>query len=98
MKLLTTWETGAHYHLIHSVALGMAALARRDTAAAFFTAGILLFSGSLYALVLSGKRALGAVTPIGGLLLTAGWIALVPWQSATSGSRSGVEGGHPHSL
>ena len=45
--------------------------------AALFAAGTLLFSGSLYALVLSGYKALGAVTPVGGLLLTAGWLALL---------------------
>lgn len=46
-------------------------------------AGILLFSGSLYALVLTGHKKLGAITPVGGLALTAGWLALVPWNNFT---------------
>ena len=47
-----------------------------------FTAGIILFSGSLYVLVLTGKRWLGAVTPMGGVLFLAGWLllALALWQ------------------
>ena len=47
-----------------------------------FTAGIILFSGSLYALVLTGKRWLGAVTPLGGVLFLAGWLllAVALWQ------------------
>ncbi|MCH7529377.1 MAG: DUF423 domain-containing protein [Candidatus Marinimicrobia bacterium] len=47
-----------------------------------FTAGIILFSGSLYVLVLTGKRWLGAVTPLGGVLFLAGWLllALALWQ------------------
>ncbi len=81
--LLAVWNTAAHYHLIHSVVL--LALALFGTAmgksiqlpAALFTAGMLIFSGSLYALVLSDVRALGAVTPIGGLFLIAGWLTLI---------------------
>ena len=47
-----------------------------------FTAGIILFSGSLYALVFTGKRWLGAVTPLGGVLFLAGWLllAVALWQ------------------
>ena len=47
-----------------------------------FTAGIILFSGSLYVMVLTGKRWLGAVTPLGGVLFLAGWLllALALWQ------------------
>jgi uncharacterized membrane protein YgdD (TMEM256/DUF423 family) len=85
------WETAAHYHLIHALAIGLAGyvVARREgsstlgTVAGFcFAGGILLFSGSLYAMTLTGIRALGAVTPIGGLLFIAGWVsvAVAAWQ------------------
>ena len=77
------WETAAQYHLMHALALGLAAYvaARAPGAAASasgfcFALGIALFSGSLYALALTGMRTLGAVTPVGGLLLLAGWLAL----------------------
>ena len=78
---LATFETGARYHLIHALAMGLAALAARSaplakTAALLFFAGILLFSGSLYGLALSGTRILGFVTPVGGLAFVAGWIVL----------------------
>jgi uncharacterized membrane protein YgdD (TMEM256/DUF423 family) len=77
------WETASRYHLIHAAAIAVAAyLASRSpggasTAAGFcFAAGIVVFSGSLYTMTLTGVRALGAVTPLGGLLLLAGWIAI----------------------
>lgn len=81
---LAWWETAAHYQLAHAVAIGLCAqlIARGGGRAAeiavwSFTGGIALFSGSLYAMTLSGMRGLGAVTPIGGLLLLAGWGALI---------------------
>jgi uncharacterized membrane protein YgdD (TMEM256/DUF423 family) len=77
------WQTAAQYHLVHAVALGLAALlAGRAQGSApavagwCFLGGILVFSGSLYVMTLTGARALGAITPIGGLLLLAGWAAL----------------------
>jgi uncharacterized membrane protein YgdD (TMEM256/DUF423 family) len=78
------WETAAHYHLIHALALALAAYLVGRTgsstiaiAAGFcFGAGILLFSGSLYAMTLTGVRLLGAVTPFGGLCFIAGWVAV----------------------
>ncbi len=77
------WETAAHYHLIHALAIGLAAyLAGKNgggaaTASGFcFLAGIVLFSGSLYAMTLTDIRALGAITPIGGVLFVAGWTLL----------------------
>jgi len=77
------WETAAQYHLLHALALGLSAyLAARAPGAAAnasgfcFAAGIALFSGSLYAMALTGVRTLGAVTPVGGLLLLAGWVAV----------------------
>jgi uncharacterized membrane protein YgdD (TMEM256/DUF423 family) len=84
-ELLVTFETGARYELYH--ALGLVAVAwawsrwpgGAVTAAGWlFVAGSVLFSGSLYALALSGVRALGAVTPFGGLAFLAGW-ALLAW-------------------
>jgi len=78
------WQTAVLYHLVHSVALlalasqnggGAARLPAPSTgAAACWTGGILLFSGSLYALALGAPRALGPVTPVGGVLLLAGWV------------------------
>jgi uncharacterized membrane protein YgdD (TMEM256/DUF423 family) len=78
---LTWWQTGAQYHLIHALAIGLSAvIASRSpggtVAGWLFLGGVVLFSGSLYAMTLTGKRALGAVTPIGGLLFLGGWAAV----------------------
>jgi uncharacterized membrane protein YgdD (TMEM256/DUF423 family) len=77
------FETGARYHMYHALALGLAAFAMRGpaegrarAAAILFLIGILLFSGSLYLLALTGMTALGFVTPFGGLTFVAGWIFL----------------------
>ncbi len=77
------FETGARYEMYHALALGLAAWAasRGGGAAAgwaggLFLAGTALFSGSLYALALTGVRGLGLVTPFGGVAFVAGWIAL----------------------
>jgi uncharacterized membrane protein YgdD (TMEM256/DUF423 family) len=78
------FETGARYHMYHALAIGLAALAVRSgaastpasVAAASFLIGIILFSGSLYLLALTGVRSLGFVTPFGGLAFLVGWIAL----------------------
>lgn len=84
---LEVWETAVRYHVIHSLALlavGLAASRRpgraTTAAGAFFVVGIALFSGSLYLLVLTGKGWLGAVTPFGGVLFLAGWVALALWR------------------
>jgi len=77
--LLAVWNTGAHYHLVHSVALLALALrsdARCRVPFRLMLAGVAAFSGSLYALALSGWRPLGLVTPLGGVLLVAGWASL----------------------
>jgi uncharacterized membrane protein YgdD (TMEM256/DUF423 family) len=82
--MLAVFETGARYQLYHALALVLAGLVaahvpgRRSVAAAgwLFAAGIVLFSGSLYALALTGVRAFGAVTPLGGALFLAGWALL----------------------
>jgi uncharacterized membrane protein YgdD (TMEM256/DUF423 family) len=82
-ELLAVFETGVRYHLVHALALLATAWAAARwpgaavTAAGWlFLAGILVFSGSLYLLVLTGIRALGAVTPVGGVALIAGWVML----------------------
>jgi uncharacterized membrane protein YgdD (TMEM256/DUF423 family) len=76
--LTAVWEKAAHYHLVHAVVLLVLAL--RNSVArvpfALFTAGIVIFSGSLYLLAVTNVRWLGAITPIGGGCLIAGWIAL----------------------
>lgn len=81
--MLEVFETAARYQLTHAVALVVVAFAleRRvstslHAAAALFTAGIVLFSGSLYALSLVGPPAWGAVTPFGGACFLAGWACL----------------------
>jgi uncharacterized membrane protein YgdD (TMEM256/DUF423 family) len=80
---LAIFQTGATYHLVHALATVTAALAARGkraplakAAAALFTAGIALFSGSLYYLVLARSQALVLLTPVGGLAFLAGWAAL----------------------
>jgi uncharacterized membrane protein YgdD (TMEM256/DUF423 family) len=83
--VLAAYETGVRYQMFHALALMAVAWAgtRWPNSAAItasgwlFVAGTLLFSGSLYALSLSGVRGLGAVTPIGGLAWLLGWVALV---------------------
>ena len=83
VRSLQVFETGARYQMYHALAIGLAAFAMREAAtrpaqiaAAPFLAGIVLFSGSLYLLALTGVRGLGAVTPFGGVALLLGWIAL----------------------
>ncbi len=82
---LATFEVGVRYQMYH--ALGLFAVAWASTqweawtvsvAGWAFVAGIVLFSGSLYALVLSGQRWIGAITPIGGAAFLVGW-ALLAW-------------------
>jgi len=80
---LAVFETGARYQLVHALALlGAAWVAQQwpgraaRLSAMLFGAGIVLFSGSLYALALTGVRGLGAITPVGGVLLLLGWLAM----------------------
>jgi uncharacterized membrane protein YgdD (TMEM256/DUF423 family) len=87
-KRLGWWQTGAQYHLLHALALGLVALiVARAPAARFaggaFVVGTLLFSGSLYVMALGGPRWLGAVTPLGGVSLLTGW-ALLAWCGVAS--------------
>jgi uncharacterized membrane protein YgdD (TMEM256/DUF423 family) len=81
--LLAVFETGARYHLVHAVAIvalgfAEARLPAVRVAGILFLAGTVLFSGSLYALALTGVRAWGAVTPLGGLAFLVGW-AWLAW-------------------
>lgn len=82
------WQTAVFYHLIHALALltfGIALAAIPELSAStsatwigsLFTLGILLFSGSLYALALSGVKVLGAITPLGGLSFLVAWALVV---------------------
>jgi uncharacterized membrane protein YgdD (TMEM256/DUF423 family) len=75
---LATWETAVLYHLTHAVVLLIIATLRPLRAAAFWLmlTGIAIFSGTLYVLALTNVKWLGAITPIGGVCLLAGWLAL----------------------
>ncbi len=78
------WETAALYHIVHAVALLALGIwselsggsRTKNLAGWLWTAGILSFSGSLYILALGGPKILGPVTPIGGVLLMGGWLAI----------------------
>ena len=82
--MLAVFETGARYQMYHALALFVAAwgwwrwrLRAFSCAGLLFGAGILLFSGSLYLLAMTGARAFGMITPLGGLALLGGWLCLV---------------------
>ena len=84
VKRLEWWSTAAHYHLVHALALALAAwLVERGAGAAgqvagwSFVAGVALFSGSLYLMTVTGQTKLGAITPIGGVLFLIGWAAVM---------------------
>lgn len=79
--MLAVFETGVRYHMYHALAiLGVASIAERLPASRLvlasgwlFLAGIILFSGSLYLLAVTGVRVLGAITPFGGVAFLLGW-------------------------
>ncbi len=82
-EMLSVFETGVRYQMFHAVALLAVAWAHSRwpgtavvAAGWLFVAGTLVFSGSLYALGLTGARFLGAITPFGGLAFLAGWLCL----------------------
>ncbi len=88
-EMLAVFETGVRYHMYHALALILTSvlMARMGgwlvtTAGWCFVGGVLLFSGSLYALAISGVTILGAITPIGGLAFLAGWACLAVAASA----------------
>ncbi|WP_100405772.1 DUF423 domain-containing protein [Bacillus solitudinis] len=83
-RMMKNYQTGVQYHMIHGIGLlivGVAAL-KLTTSTALngagwsFLIGIILFSGSLYAMALTGVTKLGAITPIGGLAFIVGWVLL----------------------
>jgi len=88
--MTAVWQTAVQYHAWHALAtLAVGVLLLQwpgqravEVAGWLFVAGIVLFSGSLYAMALTGIRGLGAVTPLGGVAFLAGWAALV-WAAAT---------------
>jgi len=80
------WQTAVFYHLVHAVVLAALGLHERATESltgglklgfSFVVAGMAFFSGSLYVLAATDTKWLGAITPIGGLCLIAGWICLL---------------------
>ncbi|WP_417850074.1 DUF423 domain-containing protein [Thalassoglobus sp.] len=82
-KYLADFKTGAEYQMYHALAIIALALVpasiegrSRDIAGWSFLLGILLFSGSLYVLVLTGQTKLGMITPLGGVFFLVGWVAL----------------------
>ncbi|KYG59621.1 DUF423 domain-containing protein [Planococcus maritimus] len=86
-KYLDTWQTAVQYQMFHSIGLIAVAilmssaligpLSSLSWAGYLMLAGIVIFSGSLYVLSLSGISVLGAITPIGGLAFIAGWVMLM---------------------
>jgi uncharacterized membrane protein YgdD (TMEM256/DUF423 family) len=80
---VASWNTAVEYHLLHSVVLLALALYAANGggearwAMRLLASGVVLFSGSIYVLVLGGPRWMGPITPLGGVLLIAGWIALL---------------------
>lgn len=83
-EMLAVFETGVRYQMYHVAALlfvvclaQTARIQNLNLSAVLFLAGIMIFSGSLYILVFSGVKAWGAVTPVGGLCLLAGWAVLL---------------------
>lgn len=83
-ELMSVYQTAVEYHFVHTLALLAVGLliqqwgksAALTTSASAFTIGIILFSGSLYLLSITGSRWLGPITPIGGLAFLTGWISL----------------------
>lgn len=83
-EMLAIYRTAVEYQFWHALALLAIGLLARQAAGAWltasgvaFTLGVLVFSGSLYVLALSGIRVLGAVTPLGGVALIVGWACLI---------------------
>jgi len=88
-EMLVVFQTGVQYQMLHALALLMLALLARHVstlallaAGTLFVLGIMLFSGSLYLLTLTGTLSLGMITPIGGVAFLAGWFCLgiVGWR------------------
>ncbi|MGQ0703073.1 MAG: DUF423 domain-containing protein [Gemmatimonadales bacterium] len=91
---LASWETAARYQMYHALALILVGIlaARRPTqtlrvAGWLFVSGVVLFSGSLYSLALTGQLWFGAITPLGGAAFIAGWVCLAAGNRGGSGGR-----------
>ena len=100
-EMLEIFQTGVRYHLVHAVALfalglGIDRLTPRLARAAgwLFVGGVVVFSGSLYVLAITGVRWLGAITPFGGTALLAGWVlvAISAWRHRRQSSESASPG------
>jgi uncharacterized membrane protein YgdD (TMEM256/DUF423 family) len=81
--MLQTWKTGVEYHFYHALGLlliGVLSVSKQSNllnwSAIFLFAGIILFSGSLYILAITGIKWLGAITPLGGISFIVGWVLL----------------------
>lgn len=92
-KMISRWETGAHYHIIHALALVVIGLLiakfsgqtnMMQLAGWFLFIGIILFSGSLYVMTLTGITKLGMITPLGGTSFIIGWllVAVAAWKAS----------------
>lgn len=83
-QLMQTFKTGVEYHFVHTLAIIMVAIlagvigesSLLRWAGRLFTIGVIIFSGSLYVLSITGIKVLGAITPIGGVCFIAGWLML----------------------
>lgn len=82
-RALEIFETAARYHMYHALAMIVAGMLAARGPGWAFQAGIVIFSGSLYALAMTDVKALGAITPIGGLAFLVGWIwlAVTAWRA-----------------
>jgi uncharacterized membrane protein YgdD (TMEM256/DUF423 family) len=92
-EMLEIWKTGVLYHLTHALALlGVAALGPRvgwpRAVAGLFVGGVLIFSGTLYAMVITGNFWLGRITPIGGAALLGAWAALAASARGSTSDRA----------
>lgn len=83
VEMLAVWQTAVLYHLVHALGLLLVGIliqllpqAELRPAGWLLQGGVMLFSGSLYLLVLSGVRGLGMITPLGGVAFLAGWLML----------------------
>lgn len=84
-KYAKNWETAVQYQFTHTFAIALTGILIESLGSSaslvwamwLFTAGTLIFSGSLYVLSITGIKKLGAITPIGGVLMLAGWVSLL---------------------
>ena len=88
---MDVWNKAVFYHFVHGIGMLIASLMPRTSPVSEYAcwamaAGILIFSGSLYVLAVTGVRTLGAITPIGGLCFIAGWL-LLAWHFIGPGAK-----------